>query len=149
MSAEESSRRRFLRSIPKWCLSLWGLGFAGVIISYLRSPLPTRSSGFGTVKAGSAETLAPGTARLVRQGDHPLYVIRLMTGELTAVSALCTHYRCVLNWNPDSRTLVCPCHDGVFNPIGQVLSGMPTRDLETFLVDVRIGEIVVHVGDGV
>lgn len=143
MNKEKPPRRTLLQWLTALFLSFWGVAALGAIASYLKAPRSPRSGGLDLVKAGDAETLAPGEARLVRHGGSPLYVIRLAGGELAAVSALCTHFRCVLEWDP-SGNLTCPCHNGVFNAVGDVISGLPARPLRSYRVEVRRGEILVH-----
>ena len=86
-----------------------------------------------------------GEARFVPHGEHPLFVVRASETEVTALSAVCTHLRCVLRWDGKSRVLQCPCHAGSFDRSGTVLSGPPSRDLPQYSAEVRAGEIVVHV----
>ena len=145
MSAKAETRRRaFLKWLPRIALSLWGVGFVGVMLSYLRSPTTPRFSATNVVGAGRADTLVTGTARFIRHGSEPLYVVRLADGEIIALSALCTHYRCVLEWKAQEKVLACPCHNGLFNATGQVISGLPKKDLAIYRTQVRLGEILVH-----
>lgn len=136
-------RRQALKWLTGVFLSFWGLASVGAIVSYLKSPVVGRSEGLNTVNAGLAATLAAGEARLIGHGSGPLYVTRLSSGELVAMSALCTHFRCVLRWNGTDRNFVCPCHNGVFNAAGEVIAGLPTRALRTYRVEVRRGDILV------
>jgi len=140
----EPQRRTFLKWLTRGFLALWGIGAVGVIASFIRAPSMPRSAGLNIVPAGEANSLRPGQARLVRHGSSPLHVVRLPSDEIIAVSALCTHFSCVLNWQPENRTFLCPCHDGVFSATGAVISGLPTKALGTFRVEVRRGEILVH-----
>lgn len=142
--ADEPRRRDIFKWLTRIFLSLWGIGTIGVVASYIRAPSLPRSAGFNILSAGDESSLGPGQARLVRHGSSPIHVVRTLGGELIAVSALCTHFSCVLNWNPQSRTFVCPCHNGVFNATGDVISGLPTRPLPAYRVQVRRGEILVH-----
>jgi len=137
-------RRTFFKWLTRIFLSLWGVGIIGVITSFIRAPSMPRSAGLNIVRAGDAGSLERGEARLVRHGSSPLHVVRLPSEEIVAVSALCTHFSCVLNWDPQNRTFVCPCHDGVFSATGEVISGLPTKALDNFRVEVRRGEILVH-----
>jgi len=140
----EPQRRTFLKWLTRGFLGLWGVGFVGVIASFIRAPSMPQSAGLKIIRAGDADSLRTGQARLVKHGSSPLHVVRLPSEEIVAVSALCTHFSCVLNWDPQDRTFVCPCHDGVFSATGAVISGLPTKALSTFRVEVRRGEILVH-----
>ena len=65
-------------------------------------------------------------------------------GQLTALSAICTHRHCKLDAEPD-RTFYCHCHDSTFNPEGKVTKGPAKRDLPVFptSTDAR-GHLLVY-----
>ncbi|HZI93941.1 MAG TPA: Rieske (2Fe-2S) protein [Patescibacteria group bacterium] len=137
-------RRSALRWLIGGFLSLWGLGAAAVALSFLRAPTSARRAGEGQVRCGSFSGLPVGAARLVRHGAEPLFVLRVSDTEALALSAVCTHLRCVLTWDDAKKTILCPCHAGSFDRNGNVLSGPPTRALRQFAAEVRADEILVH-----
>ena len=81
----------------------------------------------------------------MRHGVAPFFVIRTNETTVLALSAVCTHVRCILNYDRERRALVCPCHDGHFDLRGNVLSGPPPRALRTYEVTLREGEVYVRV----
>jgi cytochrome b6-f complex iron-sulfur subunit len=62
------------------------------------------------------------------------------------MSAVCTHLRCILDYDRERHGFACPCHAGRFDLGGQVISGPPNRPLKSYEVSVRAGEILVQVG---
>jgi cytochrome b6-f complex iron-sulfur subunit len=138
-----ADRRRFLTVLSQAFLALWGLGAAAVVGAYLKAP--EKRDAERTVSAGLLADYRVGEGRLVRHGVTPFYVVRLDATRVLALSAVCTHVRCILDYEPARRTLVCPCHDGRFDLSGNVLSGPPPRPLPGFPVSVRAGEIFVQV----
>jgi cytochrome b6-f complex iron-sulfur subunit len=138
-------RRRFLTVLSQAFLALWGLGAAVVVGAYLRAPERRERDAERTVNAGLLADYRVGEGRLVRHGVTPFYVVRLDATRVLALSAVCTHVRCILGYDPERRTLVCPCHDGRFDLSGNVLSGPPSRPLPGYPVSVRAGEIFVQV----
>jgi cytochrome b6-f complex iron-sulfur subunit len=141
---QPADRRRFLTWLSGAFLGLWGLGAAGVIGAYLRAPERSESAAGRSIRVGLLDEMRLGEARLVRHGATPFFVVRLSADRVVAISAVCTHVRCILGYDRESRVLSCPCHDGRFDLSGNVLSGPPPRSLPTYEVSVRAGEVVVH-----
>jgi len=141
---ETNQRRRFLAWMSRAFLGLWGLGAAGVVGAYLKAPERRERVAERLVRVGLLDELRVGEARLVRHGVSPFYVVRLDASRVVALSAVCTHVRCILGFDRERRALVCPCHDGRFDLAGNVLSGPPPRALPTYTVSVRDGEVFVR-----
>ena len=51
-------------------------------------------------------------------------------GDLHAVSPVCTHMGCLVEWEGDDRVWSCPCHGSGFDPDGRVLNGPAKKPLE-------------------
>ena len=141
---EPSTRRRFLTWLSQAFLGLWGLGAVAAVASYLRAPERGGSAAERIVRVGLLEDLPIGEGRLVRHGTQPFYVVRTDATRVIALSAVCTHVRCIIGYDRERRGFVCPCHDGRFDLAGNVLSGPPPRALPTYAVSVRAGEVYVH-----
>lgn len=45
--------------------------------------------------------------------------------EFVALSSICPHLGCRVHWEPQNNRFFCPCHNGVFDPEGQPVSGPP------------------------
>ena len=138
-------RRRVLTLLSQAFLALWGLGAAVAVGAYLKPPGKRERDAERMVSAGPLEGLRVGEGHLVRHGVTPFYVVRLDAARVVAVSAVCTHVRCILGYDPARKALVCPCHDGRFDLSGNVLAGPPPRPLPSYPVSVRAGEIFVQV----
>jgi cytochrome b6-f complex iron-sulfur subunit len=96
------------------------------------------------VRVGMLDDLAVGDGKLIRHGTTPFFVVRLDAERVIAMSAICTHVRCVLGYDRERRGFVCPCHDGRFDLSGNVLSGPPPKPLPSYAVSIRAGEVFVH-----
>jgi menaquinol-cytochrome c reductase iron-sulfur subunit len=46
-----------------------------------------------------------------------------------ALSATCTHLGCQVQWDSAKKKFLCPCHGGVYDATGQVVSGPPPAPL--------------------
>jgi len=141
---EAPPRRRFLVWLSRAFLGLWGLGAAAVAGGYLKAPERRERVAERLVRVGLLDDLRIGEARLIRHGVTPFYVVRMDESRVQALSAVCTHVRCIVGYDRERRALVCPCHDGRFDLAGNVLSGPPPRPLPTYAVSVRAGEVFVH-----
>jgi Rieske Fe-S protein len=53
-----------------------------------------------------------------------------------ALSATCTHLGCQVRWDASTTHFRCPCHGGVFDAQGNVVSGPPRRALDP--VEARV-----------
>lgn len=53
-----------------------------------------------------------------------------------ALSATCTHLGCQVGWDAETKKFKCPCHGGVYDLTGKVLSGPPPRPLDA--IEARI-----------
>ncbi len=68
-------------------------------------------------------------------------LMHLAGGQFVAYNQTCTHLSCAVYFKADRQQLVCPCHEGVFNPAtGDPVAGPPSRRLE---------RITLHQEDGV
>ena len=54
-----------------------------------------------------------------------------------ALSATCTHLGCRVSWQADAHQFKCPCHGGVFDREGRVVSGPPPAPLRRLNVRVN------------
>src|SRR3954469_22249137 len=79
----------------------------------------------------SVGSSAPGGAGFVRRGAGKVAAYRDEGGTLHAVSAVCTHLGCQVQWNSAERSWDCPCHGSRFDVTGRVIQGPAVKDLET------------------
>jgi len=69
-------------------------------------------------------------------------LLRLENEDFVAYSGVCTHLSCEVYWDPAQNELICPCHNGRFNPAnGDVIAGPPSRPLPQIHVENRNGTI--------
>ncbi len=85
------------------------------------------------VTPGEVETLAEiglNAGAIVRKGRRKFAVSRGDDGQLTCLSAVCTHLGCIVGWNPAASTWDCPCHGSRFRTDGSVIHGPASKPLE-------------------
>ena len=76
-----------------------------------------------------------GEGAIVQLGSSKAAVYRDEEGKLHAMSPVCTHMKCIVEWNPAEKTWDCPCHGSRYDPFGHVINGpakknLPHRGLE-------------------
>lgn len=113
------------------------------VIRYLIPPKST-DLGSDTVVAGKVGDLKPNTAKIFRFGSKPGLLVMTAEGEYKAMSAVCTHLDCTVQYRGDLHQVWCACHNGLYDMAGRNVSGPPPRPLDQFEVHVRGGEIVVN-----
>ena len=83
-----------------------------------------------SLRPPSADTLAPGEGGIVSCAGDKVAAYRDDSGELHAVSPVCTHLGCLVSFNTAEKSWDCPCHGSRFTLDGEVLQGPATDDLE-------------------
>ena len=94
-------------------------------------------------------------APLPLSGVHSHHDFLLIQGADTsqppvAVSRICTHLGCRVNFQQDRQLIECPCHQSRFTPGGERISGPAQRNLPTYEVSLkhdaegRVSAYVVH-----
>ncbi len=136
------TRRSFLDA-------LLGGGFVSTLMAivypvwrYLIPPLGGEPSTASVVAAQGAQ-VKPNSGLLFKFGSKPALLVRTPEGELRAFNATCTHLECTVQYKPDTSQIWCPCHNGLYDLGGNVVSGPPPRALERLAVNQRGDDVVV------
>ena len=67
--------------------------------------------------------------------------------DFTALSSTCPHLGCKVHWEPHNTRFFCPCHNGVFTPEGEPVSGPPAdanQPLKQFPLKVENGLLFIE-----
>jgi len=78
----------------------------------------------------SLKRLQPGTGKVLEVDGEKIAAYRDEAGTIHALSPVCTHAACIVNWNNEEKSWDCPCHGARYDIHGRVLTGPATRDLE-------------------
>ncbi len=76
-----------------------------------------------------------------------LYLCRTADSQIRALSAICPHAGCIVDFLPTKREFLCPCHRSTFTPTGAIAnSSSPSpRPLDALAVEIRSeGEVWVR-----
>lgn len=73
--------------------------------------------------------LGRGEGGIIERGGEQFAAYMREDGELSLLSARCTHMGCTVAWNPGEKTFDCPCHGSRFSATGEVVNGPAARSL--------------------
>jgi cytochrome b6-f complex iron-sulfur subunit len=116
------------------------------IYRYLASPaeMALSASAVTEITLKDAQKLVPGSALMFKFGSSPAMLIHHTSGEWVALSAVCTHLGCTVQFEPASNRIHCACHGGNYDPhTGQNVSGPPPKPLTRYKVNVAADSVVV------
>jgi cytochrome b6-f complex iron-sulfur subunit len=135
------SRRDFVANLILGAGTILGLGsLAYRFLEYLYPVIePVK---LVEVPAGAPDDIPPDGVRLVQLPQGPV-LLEKTDSEVRAFSAICTHLGCTVQWHQDEKKFICPCHQGIYDFNGNVVSGPPPRSLEKLPVKVRDGQVFV------
>ncbi len=74
------------------------------------------------------------------------WVILRDSGDVTVYDPRCTHLGCAYRWDESRKSFLCPCHDGVFDIDGKVVSGPPPRPLDRLQAKIESGKLFIMEG---
>ncbi len=139
---EAPARRRFLGMLLGGGLFASAVSFFYPVLRYLVPPRVT-DMGADTVVAGKVGELRPNSGKIFRFGSRPGLLVLGADGQYRALSAICTHLGCTVQYRGDQHQIWCACHNGMYDLAGRNTSGPPPRPLEQNDVHVRGDEIIV------
>jgi Rieske Fe-S protein len=147
MATEESqpvrpARRRLVEILLGGGLLGSIASFVYPVLRYLVPPV-VPDLGEDEVVACKVGDLKPSGSKVFRFGNRPALLLLTSDGEYHAVSAVCSHLGCTVQYRSDLHEIWCACHNGLYGLDGRNISGPPPRPLESFQVYVRGEEIIV------
>ena len=78
--------------------------------------------------------MAPGEGRVVKYEGSKLAIYKNESGKVFALNPVCTHAKCIVDWNDTEKSWDCPCHGARYGIDGQVLTGPAHKGLEVVLL---------------
>lgn len=133
--AQGTDRRSFLKWATHGLGALFGLLLGIPAIAYLidarNRPAPKR----GMRRVARLKDLEIGKPKQVVIYDtrrdawtlHPndvvgrVWLVRHDENTVDAFTTICPHLGCSVDWRPDQSLFICPCHNGTFDPKGDLV----------------------------
>jgi len=136
------TRRKFLN----YLLSITGLSALGAVLypvfSYLIPPKIAEAN-VNSIKVGKVVHFLPNSSKILKFGREPIIVVRNMEGEFFALSAVCTHLQCIVQYQAEEKSIWCACHNGLYDLKGRNISGPPPRPLAQYKVNIVNDELII------
>jgi cytochrome b6-f complex iron-sulfur subunit len=133
-------RRGFLKLLA----SILGLSALGAFLYPLFRFLTPREAMGKAKKVTLAKSEIPmGAVKDLLIMGTPSIVIHTKDKGFIALSRVCTHLGCLVNYDKERQILICPCHGGTYDLEGNVISGPPPSPLPKYTVRVVDGNIVI------
>ena len=149
------SRRTFLSA------AIWAIG--GLIsaalgipaIAYIIGPALKRSTSQEWILLGSTVKVELGAPALfkakierktgwsVNEEEISAYARTDNVRDFVALSIICTHLGCGVRCVANKSNFFCPCHNGVYDKNGNVVSGPPPRPLDHYEVKIENNQLFI------
>lgn len=75
------------------------------------------------------EDLLSGEGKIIKKDGKHYAIAKNDKNEVIALSAVCPHLKCLVQWNAQEKTWDCPCHGSRFTIEGKVITGPSVSDL--------------------
>lgn len=152
---DSAARRSFLVRVIQGTYAVIGATLAFVVGGAVVAPSFGRRDTMW-LRAGDADSLEEGTplpiTLRVARPDGPAEVVDRKIvylvkngSEVRVLDSTCTHLGCRTRFNPETRQIECPCHGGVYDVNGNVVSGPPPAPLRAMTTRVENGKVMVQV----
>jgi cytochrome b6-f complex iron-sulfur subunit len=142
VTRQEPARRRLMQFLLGGGLLASAVAFLYPVLRYLVPPAATDLGGDSVVAAKVGE-LKANSGKIFRFGSRPGLLVRTADGEYRAMSAVCTHLNCTVQYRSDVREVWCACHNGFYDLNGRNVAGPPPRPLEAYDVHINGDDVVV------
>ena len=155
MGEEKRIDRREFMSAATWAIGiLIGAGMGIPAAAYIIGPTLQDEGEQEWIRLGSTSKVELGTPTLfkakvekqtgwiVNEEEITVYVYTQDGRDYLVMSNICTHLGCRVRWIKDQ--FFCPCHNGVFNNAGEVISGPVPRPLDRFEVMIEDDQLLIR-----
>ena len=71
------------------------------------------------------------SGKVIEHKGQKIAAYRSPDGQLKLCSAVCSHMKCIVNWNDLEKSWDCPCHGSRFDASGCLLEGPALHNLHT------------------
>ena len=129
-SGPETDRRRLLKRALQWLAAAMTAIFLYPLLRFTGHRIPPKPR---TVEVPGPLPLSG----VHTHHDFLLFADPAKAEHAVAVSRICTHLGCRVNYQQDKALIECPCHQSRFTPEGQRISGPAEKNLPSYPVSLK------------
>jgi cytochrome b6-f complex iron-sulfur subunit len=137
---DSSGRRTFLGVCLAGLAAITAAGVGWPLFQYLAPRSNKETVGKVVI---SDKDIPEGEAKFFEYAGSSAVLVRKRDGSLIALSAVCTHLGCIVQWQKEKQDFLCPCHGGHYSADGTVTAGPPPKPLPKIPFSVAGGNITV------
>jgi len=112
------------------------------VVNYIIPPPEKEVKEKDEIVVGKASEVPPDSGKIYQFNKDKVIVVN-NGGTLTAVSAVCTHLGCLVQWKSDEKNIYCACHGARYTDDGQIISGPQPLPLAPFGVRVDGDDLII------
>ncbi|MDP9047638.1 MAG: FAD-dependent oxidoreductase, partial [Bacteroidota bacterium] len=90
---------------------------------------------FSIKDTDSLKRIKPGDGKVVEVDGKKVAAYHDEEGIFHTLNPVCTHAKCIVNWNAEEKSWDCPCHGARYDINGRVLTGPAIVDLQHIEID--------------
>jgi Rieske Fe-S protein len=87
-------------------------------------------------------TMVGGILFFTQAPGQKFFVMRASESEFRALSAICTHLGCTVEWDGTAQ-FDCPCHGSQYDATGAVMKGPATKPLHAFTPELAGDQLTI------
>ena len=131
----DASRRVFIKVAVGAAGFCYAAAIGYPVYKYLASPIEKAeaTAAITEVTLPDAQKLPTGSALMFKFGTRPCLLIHHADDSWVALSAVCSHLACTVQYQAAQNRIFCACHGGVYDPrTGANVSGPPPKPLQAY-----------------
>jgi menaquinol-cytochrome c reductase iron-sulfur subunit len=152
---QDLSRRNFMKVIIAAVGGIVTAAMGVPAVAYVLGPVLRRQDSQEWIHLGATAKIELDTPTLFKvsvqrqtgwiQNEEEIsaYLLTENGRDFVAMSNICSHLGCRVRWISDQGEFFCPCHNGVFDRQGNVVSGPPPRPLDRYQLKVEDDQIYI------
>ncbi|GAQ95022.1 cytochrome b6-f complex iron-sulfur subunit [Thermodesulfovibrio aggregans] len=146
-SLGNQKRRLFLKKIINFLFLITGFMFVIVSLVSLKPKNPkNRAYKFFEIAQDKIPKEGVRKIDIVIEKEKSLKIFLVkQENSIIALSPVCTHLGCLVNFDRTMNEFVCPCHGGRYDIQGRVIKGPPKENLHRLPVKIENGKIFIGI----